>query len=325
MEILVTGGAGYIGSHFVKEITQAGKYNITVLDNLSRGHEEALHPNIKFFQADLLDKESLDKIFELNKFDAVVHFAAFAYVGESVRFPSSYYENNVVGSINLLNKVVEKKINKFIFSSTCSIYGNVKKTPISEKFSDNPINPYAKTKLTIENILYDYKKSYGLNYINLRYFNAAGADLESNYGESHQPETHLIPLVIQTALGERDKLSIFGNDYNTKDGTCIRDYIHVDDLANAHILALNKLEKFDTSYKINLGNGKGYSILDIIKTVERITNKPINFEYAPRRMGDPDILIADNTFAKKILNWEPKYNLEDIISSAWKWHKNQRY
>ncbi|NMB80461.1 MAG: UDP-glucose 4-epimerase GalE [Ignavibacteria bacterium] len=324
MKVLVTGGAGYIGSHFVKLISEK-KINSVVIDNLSRGHRDAVHPDSVFEQIDLLDYEKLSKCILIHKPDAVVHFAALAYVGESVENPLLYYQNNVVGSINLVKACKEAGINKFVFSSTCSLYGNPEKVPISENQKTNPINPYASTKLAIEKILGDFDTAFGMKSISLRYFNAAGADPSELIGESHNPEPHLIPIVLQTALGKREKVFVFGNDYNTADGTCIRDYIHVNDLADAHLKALNYLANGGSSQIINLGTGNGNSVLEIINKSMSITGKKINYEFAPRRPGDPDVLVADFNKAKKLLNWEPDFSIEEIISTAWNWHKNPKY
>jgi|YNPMSStandDraft_2_1061718.scaffolds.fasta_scaffold00145_28 UDP-glucose 4-epimerase len=324
MNILVTGGAGYIGSHFVKKAIESGHETI-VFDNLSRGHIEAVHKYAKFEQIDLLNLKELTEALLKYKIDAVVHFAAFAYVGESVEHPSLYYENNVIGTLNLLKAIQLRDIKKFVFSSTCSLYGNPLRVPISEEESEKPINPYARTKLFIEKILKDYDSAYGLKYFSLRYFNAAGANPSGEIGESHIPETHLIPLVLQTALGNREKILIFGDNYDTMDGTCIRDYIHVDDLAEAHLLALEYLNANELSQFVNLGVGRGYSVKKIIEIAEEITKTKIKTEIAPRRIGDPAILVADNTKAKKLLNWTPKYDIYQIIETAYKWHKNQKY
>ncbi|HOP50619.1 MAG TPA: UDP-glucose 4-epimerase GalE [Ignavibacteriales bacterium] len=324
MRILVTGGAGYIGSHTVKQLIK-NNYDVVVLDNLSRGHKEAVHSKAKLLNCDLLNYDNLLNTLKNEKIDAVIHFAAFAYVGESTEKPDIYYRNNVVGSYNLINAVKELAIKYFIFSSTCSVYGNPLQIPISEEESIKPINPYAKTKKAVEFLLEDFTEAYDLKYVILRYFNAAGSDPEAQIGESHDPETHLIPLVINTALGKRDKIKVFGNDYNTPDGTCIRDYIHVDDLADAHIKALEYLVNGGKSEVFNLGTGEGYSVLDIINAVENITNLKVNYEIVERRAGDPAILVADNKKAIEILNWNPKYNLNDIITTAYKWFLNKRY
>ncbi len=324
MKILVTGGAGYIGSHFVKILNEKD-IEVVVLDNLSRGHKEAVPQNVKLEIVDLLDYQNLDKVLNGRNFDAVVHFAAFAYVGESVENPSMYYENNVVGSFNLLKACVKNNIKKFVFSSTCSLYGNPEIIPISENQKTNPINPYAQTKLMIETMLKDFDNSYGLKYVALRYFNAAGADFSGQIGESHEPEPHLIPIVLNTALGKREKVLIFGDDYETKDGTCVRDYIHVNDLGDAHFKAIEYLNNNGKSSVFNLGTGDGNSVKEIIETAERITNTKISFQIVERREGDPAVLIADNKKAKEILGWNNKYQLEEIIESAYKWHKNKDF
>lgn len=324
MKIAVTGGAGYIGSHFVRELLDTG-FEVTVIDNLERGHRESVPANAAFINENISNYKALLKLFIDNKFDAIVHFAAFAYVGESVENPGMYYENNVTGSINLIKAASEAGVKKFVFSSTCSLYGNPEIIPITEKESIKPINPYAKTKHMIENVLQDFERSSGLNYVALRYFNAAGAHKSGEIGESHDPEPHLIPLVLQAALGKREKILIFGDDYSTPDGTCIRDYIHVTDLAKAHILALEYLDKGNTSTIINLGTGSGYSVKELIDVAEKVTGEKINQEIAPRREGDPAVLVADNSYAKATLGWQPEYDLEGIISTAWKWHKNPKY
>lgn len=322
--ILVTGGAGYIGSHTVKMLIEKGK-DILVLDNLSRGFKEAINSKAEFENADLLDYYSLENVIKKYNIEAVIHFAAFAYVGESVENPQLYYNNNVVGSFNLIKAITAKGINKFVFSSTCSTYGNPVQIPISESETTKPINPYAKTKLMIENILEDFHTAYGLNYAALRYFNAAGCSEDGDIGESHDPEPHLIPLVLQSMTEKTRQLKIFGDDYETPDGTCIRDYIHVNDLADAHIRALDFLNNNDNPVVINLGTGDGNSVMDIINTSENITGKKANYVMNPRRPGDPAILVADNKKAKEVLGWMPKYKLDKIIETAWKWHLNKKY
>jgi len=324
MNILVTGGAGYIGSHFVKLLLQHN-INVVVLDNLSRGHIEAVPKSAKFINADILDYQKLLEVFSQIKVDAIVHFAAFAYVGESVENPSIYYTNNVVGSLNLIKAAVENNIKKFVFSSTCSVYGNPDNIPILETESTKPINPYAETKLTIENILRDFDTAYGLKFVALRYFNAAGASFDASIGESHNPEPHLIPLVLKTAMGEREKIFVFGDDYDTPDGTCIRDYIHINDLADAHLKAIEYLNRIEKSEVFNLGTGVGNSVKEVIQVSEKVTGSKINFEVVSRRAGDPAILVADNTKVKKVLGWHPQYDLNDIITSAYNWHKNQKF
>jgi len=324
MNILVTGGAGYIGSHTVKMLLEKG-FNVTVFDNLSRGHIESIPKGIPCEIVNLLDFENLKSSFRKYKFDAIIHFAAFAYVGESTENPEMYFENNVSGSNNLIYLANENGVKHFVFSSTCSLYGNPLKTPISEKEIVKPINPYAKTKMIVEEILDFYDISYGMKHIALRYFNAAGASDDSSIGESHDPEPHLIPLVLYTALGKLDIIRIYGDDYNTKDGTCIRDYIHVNDLADAHIRALELLIRNNQSDVINLGTGVGYSVKEIISKAREITGREIKSEIIQRRQGDPDSLVADNQKAKNILGWVPEYDLDRIIETAWKWHQNQKY
>jgi len=325
VKILVTGGAGYIGSHFVKYLVK-NNFSPIVLDSLVRGHREAVDKSIPFENVDLLDNVELEKVINKYKPEAIVHFAAFAYVGESVENPELYYTNNVVGSFNLIKAAVKNNIKKFVFSSTCSIYGNPDRVPISETEPAKPINPYANTKLVIEMMLKDFEYKYGLKHVCLRYFNAAGADPEGEIGESHSPETHLIPIVLEAALGKREKVFVFGNDYDTEDGTCIRDYIHVMDLAEAHLKALLYLDKENTSSEIiNLGTGVGNSVLEIINKAEEITGKKINYEITARRPGDPAILVADNKKARELLNWKPETKIEGILSTAWKWHSNPRF
>ena len=322
--ILVAGGAGYIGSHTVKCLLK-NNYNVIVVDNLVYGHREAvLTPN--FEQLDLCDKGSLDKVFKKYKIDAVIHFAAYTYVGESVTHPQKYYWNNVVNTLNLLDVMIENNVKNIVFSSTCATYGNPQYTPIDEKHSQSPINPYGTTKLMMEQIMSDYETAYGLKYIALRYFNAAGCDSEGQLGESHNPETHLIPLVLQAIKGERENITVFGTDYDTPDGTCIRDYIHVEDLADAHMLAVENLFEYKTSYCINLGTGVGTSVMEIIKASEEVTGKKVPVEYGRRRAGDPAILYASNMLAKKILNWNPKYtDIKEIIKTAWAWEQSEKF
>lgn len=321
--ILVFGGAGYIGSHTVKHLLDNG-YQVVVADNLIYGHREAVDKRAVFEHADLLDKFSLQQLFKKHKIDAVIHFAAFAYVGESVADPEKYYFNNVVGTVNLLNVMMENNVKDIVFSSTCATYGEPEYTPIDELHPQNPINPYGRTKLMIEQIFADYERAYGLRHIALRYFNAAGCAANGSIGESHTPETHLIPLVLKAITGERKSISVFGTDYDTPDGTCIRDYIHVEDLALAHRLALEKLPVY--SGCINLGTGIGTSVKEIILAAEEVSGKKCPVEYADRRAGDPARLFADNRKAKEILGWEPAYkNIKDIIQTAWNWEINRRF
>lgn len=321
--ILVFGGAGYIGSHTVSHLLDNG-YQVVVADNLIYGHREAVDKRAVFEHADLLDKFSLQQLFKKHKIDAVIHFAAFAYVGESVADPEKYYFNNVVGTVNLLNIMLENNVKDIVFSSTCATYGEPEYTPIDELHPQNPINPYGRTKLMIEQIFADYERAYGLRHIALRYFNAAGCAANGSIGESHTPETHLIPLVLKAITGERKSISVFGTDYDTPDGTCIRDYIHVEDLALAHRLALEKLSVY--SGCINLGTGIGTSVKEIILAAEEVSGKKCPVEYADRRAGDPARLFADNRKAKEILGWEPAYkNIKDIIQTAWNWEINRRF
>ncbi|MCQ2789969.1 MAG: UDP-glucose 4-epimerase GalE [bacterium] len=322
--LLVAGGAGYIGSHTTKHLLQQG-YDVVVLDNLVYGHQEAVLTE-KFEKVDLKDKENLDKVFKKYNIDAVIHFAAYTYVGESVTSPSKYYWNNVVNTLNLLDTMRENDVKHIVFSSTCATYGNPKYMPLDEKHSQQPINPYGKTKFMMEQIMEDYENAYGFKYAALRYFNAAGADKDGQLGESHNPETHLIPLVLKTIKGERDNITVFGTDYDTPDGTCIRDYIHVEDLANAHRLALEKIISDNKTVKLNLGTGIGTSVKEIIDASERVTGKKVSVKYGERRAGDPSQLFAANDEAKRVLNWIPKYTkIEDIIETAWNWEINKKF
>lgn len=321
-KILVMGGAGYIGSHTLKHLKEKG-YDVLAADNLATGHKEAVLDS-ELVIADLLDLDSLKKLFSSYKIDAIIHFAAFSLVGESVTDPGKYYRNNVVGTLNLLDTMREFGVDKIVFSSTCATYGNPLYTPMDEKHPQAPINPYGQTKLAIEHIFRDYHKAYGLKYIALRYFNAAGADEEGLIGESHSPESHLIPLVLKAIKGEREDIKVFGNDYATPDGTCLRDYIHVADLALAHRLALEKLDEYQGF--INLGTGIPTSVYQIIKAAEKVSGKPCPITIAPRREGDPAELYANNKLAQDILGWHPHYtNIEDIINTAWNWELNRRF
>jgi len=320
MKILVTGGAGYIGSHMCKHLDHNG-YNPIILDNLICGHRQAVKWGV-FIEGSIGDKELLGHIFSEYKVEAVIHFAAFCYVDESVKEPLKYYRNNVANAINLLESMNENNIKNFIFSSSCSTYGEPIEIPITEEHPQNPINPYGRTKLMVEQILDDFREAYGLHYISLRYFNAAGADPDGELGEDHRPETHLIPIVLQTALGQRNSINIFGDDYKTTDGTCIRDYIHINDLAQAHLLALEKLFNGCPEGKYNLGNGNGYSVKEVIDVVREITGKPIPTSIVGRRPGDPTILIGSSKKAIKELGWKPQFtDVYEIIKTAWEWHK----
>jgi len=323
-QILVTGGAGYIGSHMVRKLIQAGHTPI-VIDNLAYGHKKALPKDIHFYKGDIGNRKLLNKVFANHKISAVMHFSAFAYVGESVENPIKYYENNVCATLQLLETMVEKKIKYFIFSSTCATYGNPLTKNLTELHPQNPINPYGQTKLIVEKILADFDRAYGLKSMILRYFNAAGADDTGKIGESHDPETHLIPLIMQNILGKRKEIKIFGTDYPTPDGTCLRDYIHINDLAQAHLLALEQLLTTNISDIFNLGTEQGYSVLEIIKTCEAISGKKANIILTERRPGDPAVLIADASKAKKVLKWQPTYNLAKIIQTAWNWETKRSY
>lgn len=322
MNVLVAGGAGYIGSHVCKMLTRKG-YNVIIYDNLSHGYE-FLAKYGKFILGDIGDKRQLDLVFKNYKIDVVMHFCAYIEVGESVQNPRKYYVNNLYHAINLFDTMLENGVNKLIFSSTAAVYGMPENVPIDEEEPKNPINPYGRTKWMIEQILKDYSDAHGFKYVAFRYFNAAGADPEGELGEAHEPETHLIPLVLDAALGIRKSIKIFGTDYPTPDGTCIRDYIHVNDLATAHIKGIEYLVNGNESNYFNLGNGTGFSVREIIDTVKKVTGKNFEVEEVERRPGDPAILIAKSDKAKRILNWSPEYGIEDIIKHAWEWHKKLR-
>lgn len=318
--ILVTGGAGYIGSHCCKSLKLNG-FEPVVVDNLIYGHRNAVQWG-EFIHSDIGDINRIETIFKSRKIDAVMHFSAFAYVGESVVSPDKYYLNNLCSTINLLNCMTRNNVKHFIFSSTCATYGDPEYIPIDESHPQCPINPYGKSKLMVEQVLGDYNQAYGLNYTCLRYFNAAGADLDGEIGERHDPETHLIPLIFDAAIEKRPSIRVFGTDYPTTDGTCIRDYIHVADLANAHVLALERLLSGGGSDCFNLGTGVGQSVLEVIDCAKRITSKKISVDFTSRRPGDPPELVAANKKAVSGLCWSPRYgSIEDIIASAWKWHQ----
>lgn len=323
--ILVTGGAGYIGSHAVLELQRAG-YETIILDNLVYGHQDVVDEVLKtkLIVGDTGDRALLDRLFSTHKIEAVLHFAAYAYVGESVSDPAKYYRNNVVGTLTLLEAMLAAKVNKFVFSSTCATYGVPDTIPIPETCPQNPINPYGMSKLMVERILADFAAVYDFQYVCFRYFNASGADPQGLLGEDHHPETHLIPLLLQTALGMRKWVSIFGTDYPTPDGTCIRDYIHVTDLAIAHILGLEYLLKGGDSQIFNLGNGNGFSVRETIESTRKITQKEIPVVESARRPGDPPILVGSSEKARKILGWSPQYaDLDKIVSHAWHWHQQR--
>jgi UDP-glucose 4-epimerase len=323
--ILVTGGAGYIGSHYVRYAIDHGA-EVVVLDNLSYGHREAVPEGVPLVVGDTDDRELLDSLFRKYAIEAVVHFAAFAYVGESVTAPSKYYHNNTVATLNVLDAMRDHKVGEFVFSSTCATYGNPQYMPMDEAHPQAPINPYGESKFFVEHILKAYDRAYGLKFTALRYFNAAGADPEGRIGESHDPETHLIPLILQVATGKRESISVFGTDYDTPDGTCIRDYIHILDLAQAHDLALKRLKSGAASDFYNLGSERGYSVREVIATCERISGKQIRTVEGARRAGDPPRLVASAGKARTQLGWKPEYqDLEPIIATAWNWEKNRRF
>jgi len=320
MSVLVTGGAGYIGSHTVAELIETSE-DVVIIDNLEKGHKEAVLGG-KLYCGDLRDNEFLDKVFRENDIESVIHFAAYSLVGESTGDPLKYYNNNVVSTLNLLTKMKEYGVNKIVFSSTAAVYGEPEHVPIQENSRTLPSNPYGETKLAIEKALKWADSAYGIKYVSLRYFNAAGAHISGKIGEDHNPETHLIPIVLQVALGKREHVTIFGDNYETPDGTCIRDYIHVTDLAQAHILALKQLRSTGESSIYNLGNGQGFSVKEVIKAASEVTGIKIKTVIGDRRPGDPAVLVASSDKIKKNLNWDPVYNdLMTIIETAWNWHK----
>ncbi|MGN9164408.1 UDP-glucose 4-epimerase GalE [Tissierellaceae bacterium HCP3S3_D8] len=322
MAILITGGAGYIGSHTVRYFLEQGK-EIVIVDNLQSGHRESIGDNI-FYNVDIRDKEEMGKIFKRHSIEGVIHFAANSLVGESMKKPYEYYHNNVYGMLCLLDVMKENHVDKIVFSSTAAVYGEPSNIPILEGDTTSPTNAYGETKLTMENMMKWFDIAYGIKYVSLRYFNAAGAYEDGSIGEIHNPETHLIPLILQVPLGKRDRIYIFGDDYSTKDGTCIRDYIHVMDLASAHYLAFEYLREGNYSDIFNLGNGNGYSVKEVIQVARDVTGHPIPAEIAERRPGDPAILVASSEKIKTILKWDPKFeSLEKIIGDAWKFHKNR--
>lgn len=318
MKLLVVGGAGFIGSHMIKMLALAG-HKVVTLDNLSTGHADAVHYG-RLVVGDIADITLLDRLFESECFDAVLHFAAFSLVAESVAKPSAYYQNNVSNTLNLLNTMVRHDVLNFIFSSSAAIFGDPLRTPIDETHPQSPINPYGRSKLMVEHILRDYDFAYGLRSVSLRYFNAAGADPEGELGERHVPETHLIPLIMQAASGRQKHVTVFGKDYPTPDGTCVRDYIHVHDLCTAHLLSLEWMLETRQSAQFNLGNESGFSVLDIINAVRDVTGVGVNATYSERRKGDPAILVADASLAKRTLGWSPQFSsIDTIIEHAWRW------
>ena len=319
MRVLVTGGAGYIGSHTAHALQRRG-HEVVIYDNLSTGHA-ALAQGFDLIEGDICDAAKLAPI--LRRIDAVMHFAAYAYVGESVVNPRKYFQNNVVGGLSLLNAVVDSNVRKFIFSSTCAVYGVPLKVPITEENPRLPVNPYGVSKLMFELALEAYERAYGLRFVSFRYFNAAGADEEGRAGEDHDPETHLIPSVFEAVHGDRPALEIYGDDYPTPDGTCVRDYIHVSDLAEAHVLGLEYLEQ-GNSAALNLGTGQGRSVREVISTIERVTGREVPRRMAARRAGDPPELVADPSLAEKTLHWKATRSLEQIVATAWKWSESKR-
>lgn len=320
MKILVIGGAGYVGSHTVRLLTRNG-YDVWVYDNLCKGHREAV-PAGRLIEGELSDRAKLTKVFAEHQIDAVMHFAAFALVGESVTSPAIYYQNNVTATLDLLESMRSAGVWRIVFSSTTATYGQPEKMPITESTLQLPINPYGFTKLVIEHALTDYAHAYGFGCAALRYFNASGASPDGDIGEDHTPESHLIPLILQTALGQREYIGMFGDDYPTPDGSCIRDYIHVDDLADAHLKALSLIEP-GSNLQLNLGTGRGQSVKEVIEACRRVTGHPIPVKVEPRRPGDPAELVADSSLAQKVLGWTPKYmDIQSNIETAWRWHRS---
>jgi UDP-glucose 4-epimerase len=321
MAVLVTGGAGYIGSHTVAELLAAGE-EVVIVDNLYQGHREAVLGG-KLYVGDIRDAEFMDRVFKENEIDAVIHFAANSLVGESMQLPAKYYHNNVYGTLCLLEKMNQYNVKYIVFSSTAATYGEPEQVPIQESDRTLPTNTYGETKLAMEKMMRWFDTAHGIKYVSLRYFNAAGAHESGRIGEDHAPETHLIPLILQVPLGKREHISIFGDDYATPDGTCIRDYLHVTDLADAHILAVNHLRAGGESNVFNLGSGTGFSVKEVIDVAREVTGHPIPAVIQPRRAGDPATLIASSEKAKKVLGWKPKRDdLREIISTAWRWHES---
>jgi UDP-glucose 4-epimerase len=324
MEILVCGGAGYIGSHMVHYLAASG-HRPTVFDNLSTGHREALK-DVELVTGDLRDKTALSHLFTSRRFDAVMHFCARSLVGESVSKPYIYYDSNVTGTLNLLDAMHQARVSRLIFSSTAAVFGIPEKTPIDESHPTNPINPYGSSKLMVERILSDAAHAYGLHSVALRYFNAVGANTAEDIGEAHEPETHLIPNILRAARGDGARLKVFGNDYPTRDGTCVRDYVHVSDLATAHLAALEFLDKSPGAHLFNLGSNRGFTVMEVIEAARHVTGLPIEYEMAPRRAGDPAVLVASSDKARDLLGWSPTYrDIGLMIESAWHWHRQPRY
>lgn len=323
MAILVLGGAGYIGSHMVDWLIEQDKKEVVVVDNLVTGHRQSVHPAARFYQGDLADQPFMRRVFSENSIEAVIHFAAFSQVGESMQNPLKYFDNNTVGMVKLLEVMAEAGVKQIVFSSTAATYGIPEEIPIKEETPQNPINPYGESKLMMEKIMYWCDQAYGIKYVALRYFNVAGDKPDGSIGEDHNPETHLIPIVLQVAQGVRDKITIFGDDYQTADGTNVRDYVHPFDLAQAHSLAVDYLDKGNPSTAFNLGSSTGFSNFEILEVARKVTGKEIPAEIGPRRLGDPDSLIADSSRAREILGWKPQFDhIEKIIETAWTWHSS---
>ena len=324
MSYIVLGGAGYIGSHAVNKLIE-NNYDVIVVDNLQSGHEEAINSKAKFYKGDIRDKNFLSNVFKKENIDGVFHFAANSIVGESMKEPLMYFNNNVYGMQILLEVMNEHNVNKIVFSSTAATYGEPKQVPITEDMETCPTNTYGETKLVMEKMMKWCDKAYGMKYVALRYFNVAGAEDDGSIGEDHNPETHLIPIVLQTALGKRDHITIFGDDYDTEDGTCVRDYVHVVDLVEAHILAMKYLTHGGESNTFNLGSSKGFSVKEIVETARKVTDKDIKAIIGERRAGDPSKLIASSDKARKMLGWNPiRTNIENIIKDAWLWHDTHK-
>jgi UDP-glucose 4-epimerase len=322
MNILVTGGAGYIGSFMVKRLLEKGE-TVTVLDSLERGHREVIDPKARFVQGSVLDRNFLDEVFSKDKFDAIIHFAGYISMGESMENPYLYFQNNTNGSLNLIDVAIGKGVKNIVFSSTAGVYGNPIKTPIDEDHPKNPENPYGESKLMVEKILSWYNNTKGLSFAALRYFNASGAALDGSMGEEHEPESHIIPNIMKSLLNKQS-FKLFGEDYKTTDGTCVRDYIHVLDLVESHVLAIEKINKEPGAYFYNVGTGTGFSNKQVVEMVKEVTSQELTVEIVERRPGDADTLIADPSKIKKELGFEPKYSdLRTIIETAWKWHKNK--
>ncbi|SDF54403.1 MULTISPECIES: UDP-glucose 4-epimerase GalE [Rhodanobacteraceae] len=320
MKLLICGGAGYVGSHMVRYLL-ANQHEVVVYDNLSTGHRQAVPRGVTFAHGDIGDAARLARVFATHRFDAVIHFCARSLVGESVVDPYAYYRNNVANTLVLLSAMNEAGVQRLVFSSTAAVFGNPHAEHIDEGHSTAPINPYGQSKLMIEHVLEDAARAYGLRSVALRYFNAAGADPDGSIGEAHDPETHLIPNVLKAVLGQGAALKVFGDDYDTRDGTCVRDYVHVNDLASAHLLAIDYLATHEGAFRFNLGNGEGFSVREVIAAAERVTGKPVPHEIAPRRAGDPATLVASSELARLELGWEPRITrLDDILASAWRWH-----